>query len=75
MATMGSGKYAEAGLGKACHIKDIMIVDSASKAKRHPDWVGIWTDENGCYTAVNQGGNGTEPLFFFGGPGQNYNCP
>ncbi|KAK8698566.1 hypothetical protein V6N13_114678 [Hibiscus sabdariffa] len=72
---MGSGKFASGLFGNACFIRNPNIVDF-SMALKYPKWVGTWADDYYCYTAYNyQKGYGTLPVFYFGGPGQNPNCP
>ncbi|KAF2304383.1 hypothetical protein GH714_030617 [Hevea brasiliensis] len=47
-----------------------------SQVSKYPEWANILPDEYRCYTALNyKEGNGVEPVFFFGGPGQSYSCP
>ncbi|KAL4304035.1 hypothetical protein GQ457_10G017740 [Hibiscus cannabinus] len=72
---MGSGQFASGLYGNACFIQNPNIVDF-SMALKYPQWVGTWADDYYCYTAYNyQKGYGTLPVFYFGGPGQNRNCP
>ncbi|KAK8343129.1 hypothetical protein E1A91_A08G277100v1 [Gossypium mustelinum] len=72
---MGSGQFASGLRGNACSMDNIAIVDFSMQLK-YPQWVGTWADEQYCYTALNyQEGYGKLPIFYFGGPGQNYNCP
>ncbi|KAK8568560.1 hypothetical protein V6N13_106486 [Hibiscus sabdariffa] len=72
---MGSGQFASGLYGNACFIQNPNIVDF-SMALKYPEWVGTWADDYYCYTAYNyQKGYGTLPVFYFGGPGQNPNCP
>ncbi|KAL1159397.1 hypothetical protein V6Z11_A08G290200 [Gossypium hirsutum] len=72
---MGSGQFAWGLQGNACYMDNIAIVDFSMQLK-YPQWVDTWVDEEYCYTAYNyQEGYGTLPVFYFGGPGQNYNCP
>ncbi|KAH1105431.1 hypothetical protein J1N35_009199 [Gossypium stocksii] len=72
---MGSGQFASGLRGNACYMDNIAIVDFSMQLK-YPQRVGTWADEQYCYTALNyQEGYGKLPIFYFGGPGQNYNCP
>ncbi|KAL4303498.1 hypothetical protein GQ457_10G017710 [Hibiscus cannabinus] len=72
---MGSGQFASGLYGNACFIQNPNIVDF-SMALKYPQWVGTWADDYYCYTAYNyQKSYGTLPVFYFGGPGQNRNCP
>ncbi|KAF3447499.1 hypothetical protein FNV43_RR12685 [Rhamnella rubrinervis] len=73
--TMGSGEYASTLHGSACYIKAPRIVDYSLSLK-YPQWVGTWADEPYCYSAYNYvQAPGVEPVFYFGGPGRNPNCP
>ncbi|XVF46610.1 hypothetical protein PTKIN_Ptkin03bG0041500 [Pterospermum kingtungense] len=71
---MGSGDYAAYMWGRACFIGDIRIIDSSLSLK-YPEWVSTWADENNCYTTYNYVVPDAEPIFYFGGPGQNPLCP
>ncbi|KAK8698561.1 hypothetical protein V6N13_114673 [Hibiscus sabdariffa] len=74
-AQMGSGQFASASYGKACFIRNIAIVDF-SMALKYPHWVGAGADEMNCYSAYNdKKSKGASPIFYFGGPGRNPNCP
>ncbi|KAK8568583.1 hypothetical protein V6N12_007131 [Hibiscus sabdariffa] len=74
-AQMGSGQFASASYGKACFIQNIAIVDF-SMALKYPDWVAAGADEMNCYSAYNdKKSKGASPIFYFGGPGRNPNCP
>ncbi|XP_038711863.1 uncharacterized protein LOC120006061 [Tripterygium wilfordii] len=69
---MGSGDFASGHLGNACYIKGVRIIDY-SKSLKYPEWVGSTSDEPYCYSAQNfREGIVGEPVFFFGGPGQNF---
>uniref|UniRef100_A0A2C9U9V6 Neprosin PEP catalytic domain-containing protein n=1 Tax=Manihot esculenta TaxID=3983 RepID=A0A2C9U9V6_MANES len=75
MTAMGSGYAAEELFGLACFINNVRIVDF-SKSPKYPNPVNVFADEYRCYSAINYiEGNGVEPVFFFGGPGQTYTCP
>ncbi|GMI88512.1 hypothetical protein like AT5G25950 [Hibiscus trionum] len=72
---MGSGDYAYGLFGNACFVQNPNIVDFSLSLK-YPEWVGTWADDYNCYSALNyQKAYGTLPVFYFGGPGQNHNCP
>lgn len=71
---MGSGSFASSLYGSACYIDHIRIIDYSLQLK-YPQWVGTWADEEDCYDAYNLiQGYTVEPVFFFGGPGQNPHC-
>lgn len=72
---MGSGSFASGLRGSACFISHPRIMDF-SKSFKYPEWVGTWADEDYCYNPLNyREGIVGEPVFYFGGPGQNPNCP
>ncbi|OMO86609.1 hypothetical protein COLO4_21020 [Corchorus olitorius] len=72
---MGSGDFAAGLGGSACFIMNARIIDF-SQTMKYPQWVDTWADEVYCYTAYNYvEGYGSFPVFYFGGPGQNPNCP
>lgn len=72
---MGSGQFARDLFGYACFIKHVRIKDYSLSLK-YPEWVAPWGDENYCYSPYNyQPGFMSEPVFYFGGPGQNPLCP
>nr|KJB27266.1 hypothetical protein B456_004G287900 [Gossypium raimondii] len=72
---MGSGKFASSLKGNACYMENIGIVDFSTQLQ-YPPAVTTLAEENYCYTALNhQDGSESSPTFYFGGPGQNYNCP
>ncbi|GMI88513.1 hypothetical protein like AT5G25950 [Hibiscus trionum] len=74
-AGMGSGHFASGLFGKACFIRNVAVVDFSMQLK-YPQWVGTWDDEFNCYTVYNdKKSSATSPAFYFGGPGQNPQCP
>ncbi|TXG46452.1 hypothetical protein EZV62_028050 [Acer yangbiense] len=71
---MGSGSIAQTLEGSAATIRVVRIMDTTRKLK-YPEWVGTWSDEQYCYSALNHvPGNNVEPVFYFGGPGQGPQC-
>lgn len=71
---MGSGSFAQSLYASACFINHVRIIDYSLQLK-YPEWVGTWADEEDCYDAYNLiQGYTVEPIFFFGGPGQNPRC-
>ncbi|PQM38381.1 uncharacterized protein Pyn_20311 [Prunus yedoensis var. nudiflora] len=73
---MGSGDFASGKLGNACYVKQVRILDY-SKQLKYPEWVGTYTDEEYCYSALNYALSlAQEPVFYFGGLGRNLPyCP
>ncbi|KAK0603534.1 hypothetical protein LWI29_005999 [Acer saccharum] len=71
---MGSGSFPQTLKGYAARIKNVRIMDTTLKLK-YPEWVDIGSDEQDCYSALNDvPGNNVEPVFYFGGPGQGPQC-
>ncbi|TXG46639.1 hypothetical protein EZV62_027861 [Acer yangbiense] len=67
---MGSGSFPQTLKGYAARIKNVRIMVTTLKLK-YPEWVDIGSDEQDCYSALNDvPGNNVEPVFCFGGPGQ-----
>ncbi|KAL3746829.1 hypothetical protein ACJRO7_015727 [Eucalyptus globulus] len=72
---MGSGKYSEALHGHACYINHVRIMDYSLSLK-YPGMVQVYNDEVYCYNGNNHRDKPVdEPVFYFGGPGQNNFCP
>ncbi|WJX41532.1 hypothetical protein P8452_28872 [Trifolium repens] len=69
---MGSGE-ASGRFGGACYISTVRIKDYSQMLK-YPQLVSTRAAEPDCYTAFKD--DGTDPLFYFGGPGRNLpHCP
>ncbi|KAJ7958325.1 Protein of Unknown Function (DUF239) [Quillaja saponaria] len=67
---MGSGEFARNLYGNACYIQNVRIMDYSLMLK-YPEWVQTYASEEYCYSAYNYiKGYGTEPVFYFGGPGR-----
>ncbi|XVF48624.1 hypothetical protein PTKIN_Ptkin03bG0205100 [Pterospermum kingtungense] len=71
---MGSGEFPSFMWGKASFISNVRIVDYSFSLK-YPDWVDTWADEYYCYSTYNYMKYEAEPVFYFGGPGQDSLCP
>ncbi|KAF8023249.1 LOW QUALITY PROTEIN: hypothetical protein BT93_F0680 [Corymbia citriodora subsp. variegata] len=68
---MGSGEYPEALHGHASYIKQVRIKDYSLSLNTLN-----YNDEVYCYNGNNhRDGYIAEPVFYFGGPGQNNFCP
>ncbi|TXG61947.1 hypothetical protein EZV62_013310 [Acer yangbiense] len=71
---MGSGSFGQTLERFAASILHVRIIDDSLQVK-YPESVGTGSDEEYCYGAFNYvHGNNVEPVFFFGGPGQNPLC-
>lgn len=71
---MGSGSFAEDLFDVASYVAHIRVMDFSFTWK-YPQYVGTYADEWNCYSAYHYvPGYMTEPVLFFGGPGQNPRC-
>ncbi|CAH2071551.1 unnamed protein product [Thlaspi arvense] len=72
---MRSGHFADEEFKKASYFKNIMIVDEANTL-REPQGIFPFASNDKCYS-IKVGASGTSwgSHFFYGGPGQNENCP
>ncbi|XP_045802204.1 uncharacterized protein LOC123895758 [Trifolium pratense] len=69
---MGSGE-ASGRFGGACYMSTVRIKDYSQMLK-YPQLVYAYSAEPDCYRALKD--DGTDPLFYFGGPGRNLpHCP
>ncbi|XP_044949932.1 uncharacterized protein LOC123399598 [Hordeum vulgare subsp. vulgare] len=71
---MGSGHFPNEGFGKASHIKNIQVVDS-SNCLISPSNVGLITEQNKCYNVQSDNYGDWGTYIYYGGPGNNHNCP
>ncbi|RDX81667.1 hypothetical protein CR513_37624, partial [Mucuna pruriens] len=67
---MGSGDFANGLWGNACFMTHVRIKDYSLQLK-YPEFVSTSADEPYCYNSLNDVKYGVEPVFYFGGPGQN----
>nr|GMC82447.1 neprosin 1 [Ipomoea batatas] len=71
---MGSGHFPGEGFGKSSYFRNIQVVDGSNNL-RPPQDLGIYTEDDNCYT-VQLGNNGDwGNYFYYGGPGRNEKCP
>ena len=70
---MGSGHFPNEGFGKACHIKNMLVVDS-SNTLRSPSSVNPITEQSNCYNVQSGTSGDWGTYIYFGGPGKNPNC-
>ncbi|XP_017420883.1 uncharacterized protein LOC108330827 [Vigna angularis] len=66
---MGSGEFANGLYQQACYMKNVKIMDYSLQLK-YPRDVTPVAQEPFCYSALNDARPGVEPMFYFGGPGQ-----
>ncbi|KAL5850536.1 hypothetical protein ACOSQ4_008549 [Xanthoceras sorbifolium] len=71
---MGSGSFAQTRYGSACFINNLRIQDASLQLK-FPESLQPLADQNNCYnTFYDDKGPSGEPIFYFGGPGENPRC-
>lgn len=72
---MGSGQFAEAGYGEASYMRNIEFVDSTNVRRSVVAGLQTFAEHPNCYD-IQSGSNSTwGNFFYYGGPGQNPNCP
>ncbi|KAJ9554556.1 hypothetical protein OSB04_018601 [Centaurea solstitialis] len=71
---MGSGHFAEEGFGKASYIRNIEVVDGENKLNRVSDMT-LYADKTNCYDVTSGSAHDWGSYIYFGGPGNNPNCP
>ncbi|KAI3826888.1 hypothetical protein L1987_00948 [Smallanthus sonchifolius] len=71
---MGSGHFPVQGFGKASYIRNIQTVNE-SNTLRAPNDLKTYTPQKSCYDILNGINDNWGTHFFYGGPGQNPNCP
>ncbi|KAJ4903805.1 hypothetical protein Rs2_17756 [Raphanus sativus] len=68
--TMGSGRWPSYLFGEACFHTNVRIKDYSMQIK-YPPYLSDYSDEYDCYsTKLNRETYMSEPVFYFGGPGQ-----
>nr|XP_024377583.1 uncharacterized protein LOC112283283 isoform X2 [Physcomitrium patens]PNR53267.1 hypothetical protein PHYPA_009643 [Physcomitrium patens] len=71
---MGSGQFPEKGFGQASYLRNIKFVD-ANNVLKTPLGMRTLAEHPACYN-IQKGANAQWGAFFFyGGPGQNADCP
>ncbi|KAI3826891.1 hypothetical protein L1987_00951 [Smallanthus sonchifolius] len=71
---MGSGHFPVEGFGKASYIRNIETVDEFNTLSSPKD-LNTYTPQQSCYDIVKGINENWGSHFFYGGPGQNQNCP
>ncbi|XP_057428021.1 uncharacterized protein LOC130721273 [Lotus japonicus] len=66
---MGSGDVAQHRWGEACFMRNLRIKDYSQQLK-YPAIINTRAEEPYCYSVDNDVKDGQEPIFYFGGPGQ-----
>ncbi|KAL6567142.1 hypothetical protein OROMI_015546 [Orobanche minor] len=70
---MGSGHFPDENYSKSSYFRSIQVVDSSNNYKS-PDELKTHTDNPNCYN-IKTTNDDSGPIFYYGGPGLNANCP
>ncbi|KAH8480942.1 hypothetical protein Peur_062263 [Populus x canadensis] len=71
---MGSGHFAEDGFGKASYFRNLEIVDSDNSLSSARS-ISTLTENTNCYNIQSFYSNEWGSHFYYGGPGNNPQCP
>ncbi|KAJ7973574.1 Protein of Unknown Function (DUF239) [Quillaja saponaria] len=71
---MGSGHFAEDGFGKASYFRNLEVVDADNSLSSVKDILTLAENTN-CYNIKSSYNNEWGSYFYYGGPGNNPNCP
>ncbi|KAK9292916.1 hypothetical protein L1049_021224 [Liquidambar formosana] len=71
---MGSGHFAEDGFGKASYFRNLEIVDSDNSLSS-AQGISILAENANCYDIKSSYNNEWGTHFYYGGPGNNPQCP
>ncbi|XP_057475392.1 uncharacterized protein LOC130763491 [Actinidia eriantha] len=71
---MGSGHFAEEGFGKASYFRNLEIVDSDNSLSSARD-ISTLAENTNCYNIKSSYNNEWGTHFYYGGPGNNPECP
>ncbi|KAL7228181.1 hypothetical protein ACSBR2_006991 [Camellia fascicularis] len=71
---MGSGHFAEDGFGKASYFRNLEVVDSDNSLSSVRD-ITILAENTNCYNIKSSYNNEWGTHFYYGGPGNNPQCP
>lgn len=71
---MGSGHFAEEGFSRASYLRNLEVVD-ADNSLRSVDAMSTLAEHTNCYNIQSNYNNDWGNHFYFGGPGNNPDCP
>ncbi|XP_015875549.1 protein neprosin [Ziziphus jujuba] len=71
---MGSGHFADDGFGKASYFRNLEVVDSDNSLSSVHD-ISILAENTNCYDIKSYYNNDWGTYFYYGGPGNNPQCP
>lgn len=71
---MGSGHFANDGFGKASYFRNLEIVD-ADNSLSSVEYISTLAENTNCYNIKSSSNNQWGTYFYYGGPGNNPQCP
>ncbi|XP_010243616.1 PREDICTED: uncharacterized protein LOC104587627 isoform X2 [Nelumbo nucifera] len=71
---MGSGHFAEAGFGRSSYFRNLEIVDADNSLSSAQD-ISTLSENTNCYNIKSSYNNEWGTHFYYGGPGNNPECP
>ncbi|KAK7258609.1 hypothetical protein RIF29_24190 [Crotalaria pallida] len=71
---MGSGRFADEGFGKASYFRNLEIVDTDNSLSSVHD-ISTLAENTNCYDIKSSYSNEWGTFFYYGGPGNNPQCP
>nr|XP_023926598.1 uncharacterized protein LOC112038017 isoform X2 [Quercus suber] len=71
---MGSGHFANDGFGKASYFRNLEIVD-ADNSLSSVEYISTLAENTNCYSIKSSSNNQWGTYFYYGGPGNNPQCP
>lgn len=71
---MGSGHFPKEGFKKAAYIRNLEVVDIENRLKPVSN-LKLLKDSSNCYDVTSEFSKDWGNYIFFGGPGNNPNCP
>ncbi|GAV69762.1 DUF239 domain-containing protein/DUF4409 domain-containing protein [Cephalotus follicularis] len=71
---MGSGQFSEDGFGRASYFRNLEIVDSDNSLSS-VQGISTLAENTNCYNIKSSFNNEWGTYFYYGGPGQNPQCP
>lgn len=73
---MGSGHFAEAGFGKSSYFRNLEVVDADNSLNAvHHDHLSVLANNPNCYNIKSSYNDEWGTYFYYGGPGNNPQCP
>ncbi|XP_058094952.1 protein neprosin [Magnolia sinica] len=74
LTQMGSGHFAEAGFGRSSYFRNLEVVDSDNSLSS-VESISTLAENTNCYNIKSSYNNDWGTYFYYGGPGNNPQCP